>query len=242
MRASPWVTALDADRDGVVSVAELAAAPTALRALDKDNDGRITVSEVMPPRPPEPGAPSSAPLAPELVNTLFSFDENQDGKLSKAEVPERMQGIFARADSNADGLLTRDELTKATTAQERSTTERRGGPPDPVFRALDRDQDGAVSPAELAAASASLKSLDQDGDGALQPQELRPMRGAREGGRGPAEMIDHLFADNDSNHDGKLSKAEMPERLRETFARWDADQDGFVTKAELAKGLAEGRP
>jgi Ca2+-binding EF-hand superfamily protein len=48
-------------------------------------------------------------------------DKNKDGKLSKAELPERMQGIFARADANKDGFLTKAELTKFTSAM--------GGPP-----------------------------------------------------------------------------------------------------------------
>ena len=133
MRPSPLVTALDTDRDGSVSAAEMAAAPRALATLDKNGDGRITIDEVMVRRPQggerggrEREAEPGGAVSPDLVNTLFSFDVNKDGKLSKAEVPERMQGIFLRADTDHDGLLTRDELTKATVAQERREP---GGPP-----------------------------------------------------------------------------------------------------------------
>ena len=48
-----------------------------------------------------------------MVDTLFSFDTNKDGKLSKDEIPERMQGIFARADADKDGVLSGDELRTA---------------------------------------------------------------------------------------------------------------------------------
>ncbi len=231
MRPSPFVAALDTNHDGAISAVEMAGAGKSLLALDKDGDGAIAMAEVMPQRP-EPGGGS-----PDLVNTLFSFDENKDGKLSKTEVPERMQGIFVRADANTDGLLTREELTKATAAQEQRGP---GGPPlDIIFRALDQNQDGVLSKVELAGSVAALKSLDKDGDGELREQELRPMRG---GGRGPGEMIGHLFEENDANHDGKLSKAEMPERMQEMFARADVDKDGSVTKEELAKAFERMGP
>ena len=52
-------------------------------------------------------------------------------------------------------------------------------------------------------------------------------------------MINHLFEENDANHDGKLSQAEIPERMREMFARFDANHDGLVTKEEMTKVLVE---
>jgi Ca2+-binding EF-hand superfamily protein len=121
---------------------------------------------------------------PDLLETLFSFDKNKDGKLSKEEVPERMQGIFARADADKDGFLTREELIKETAGGQ---GERRGpgGPPmDPLLRALDEDQDGVLSEAEIAGASAALKALDKNCDGILSGEELRPAMGPGMGMRG----------------------------------------------------------
>ena len=85
-----------------------------------------------------------------------------------------MQGIFARADADKDGVLTREELTKAA-----GTQERRGGPPmEMILRALDKDQDGALSAVEIDGAAAALRTLDRNGDGVLSGEELRPsMRG-----------------------------------------------------------------
>lgn len=239
MRPSPLVTALDTDHDGAISAAEMAAAPKTLLSLDKNGDGSIALEEVKVRRPE--GEQDGA-VSPDLIILLFSFDENKDGKLSKAEVPERMQGIFARADSDHDGFLTRDELTKATVAQDRRAPG--GPPPDLVFRAMDQDQDGSLSPSEIAGAAAALKTLDKNGDGTLNEQELRPMRGpGGPGGQGgPGEMINHLFEENDANHDGKLSKAEMPERMQEMFERADLNKDGLVTKEEMAKAFESMRP
>ena len=73
------------------------------------------------------GRPASPADTTETVNTLMSFDKNADGKLSRDEVPERMQGLFDRCDKNKDGFLTGDELKAA--ADEQSKT---AGAPAPA--------------------------------------------------------------------------------------------------------------
>ena len=61
------------------------------------------------------GGHGSAPTTnpDEAVKTLMQFDKNADGKLSKDEVPERMQGIFENNDADKDGLLSTDEIKAA---------------------------------------------------------------------------------------------------------------------------------
>lgn len=54
----------------------------------------------------------SGPSPDELVKVLLDSDQNGDGQLSQDEVPERMQGLFARGDANQDGVLSKDELRK----------------------------------------------------------------------------------------------------------------------------------
>ena len=54
--------------------------------------------------------------ADDLTDTLMAFDRNSDGHLDRAEVPERFQGLFDRADTNKDGALTREELKQSATA------------------------------------------------------------------------------------------------------------------------------
>jgi Ca2+-binding EF-hand superfamily protein len=182
---------------------------------------------------------AQAQTADDMVTTLFAYDANKDGKLSKEELPERMQGIFARADTNKDGFLTKDEVRAAMASQQPRRMEgggERGGPPmDMLFRAIDKNGDGILSKEEIANASAALQTLDKNGDGQLTQDEVRPqMRGGGRGGN-PQEMISRMFEENDKNHDGKLSKAEMPERMAEMFDRADTNGDGFLTKEELGK-------
>ncbi|MBL8242398.1 MAG: EF-hand domain-containing protein [Bryobacterales bacterium] len=227
MRPNPVMTALDGDKDGTISAAEIAGAPAALKSLDKNGDGVLAAEEVRPQMPERDGG-----QAVDIAGPLFSFDANKDGKLTKEEVPERMQGIFARADADKDGQLTREEIAKASAGQERRGGGEGGPPMDPLTRALDANRDGALSEAEIAGAVAALKTLDKNGDGVLSGEEIRP---AMRGGRDPREMVNHLFEENDANKDGKLSKAEMPERMAEMFERLDADKDGFVTKEELSQ-------
>lgn len=61
--------------------------------------------------------PASGPTPDEMVKELLEFDQNGDGQLSRDEVPERMQGLFARGDANQDGVLRQDELHKLAETQ-----------------------------------------------------------------------------------------------------------------------------
>jgi len=45
---SPAFQALDTDKDGVISAAELANAAESLKVLDKNGDGKLTEDEVRP--------------------------------------------------------------------------------------------------------------------------------------------------------------------------------------------------
>ncbi|MBI5801542.1 MAG: hypothetical protein HZA92_12590 [Verrucomicrobia bacterium] len=56
------------------------------------------------------GGPGDKPGADsDFITRLFQNDKNKDGKLTKDELPEAMQGIFERADVNRDGAIDRKE-------------------------------------------------------------------------------------------------------------------------------------
>jgi len=68
--------------------------------------------------PPPPGAPRSS-LA--VRERLLSFDIDKDLRISRDELPERMQGLIARGDKNGNGLLDFDEIEALVTATSAAT-------------------------------------------------------------------------------------------------------------------------
>jgi len=52
--------------------------------------------------------PARSPAA--MVDRLESFDANRDQRISRDELPERMQGLVARGDRNADAVLDWEEI------------------------------------------------------------------------------------------------------------------------------------
>lgn len=176
-RGGPALQLLDADKDSVISIAEINNAPTALAKLDANADGQLTADELRPPGRP--------PADRDMAKSLMSFDKNADGKLAKNELPERMQGMLARGDKDGDGFLTSAEIQAMVPAQPR---EGEGGMMrmDPLLSAIDADKNGIISFTELQNSAAALRALDKDNDGQLSSPEIRPAFGGR-GGRGPKQ-------------------------------------------------------
>jgi hypothetical protein len=64
--------------------------------------------------------PARSPAA--VIERLVSFDVNADGRLSRDELPERMQGLVAGGDRNADAALDSDEIRTLVNAASSGAT------------------------------------------------------------------------------------------------------------------------
>jgi Ca2+-binding EF-hand superfamily protein len=84
-----------------------------------------------------------------------------------------------------------------------------------IFAEVDGNRDGYVVRSEL-------RSYHE---------KLRPQREAER-----TKRFDEHFAQADLNHDGKLSRLEVSEKmpqLNQSFAFMDEDRDGFLTRDDL---------
>lgn len=229
--------ALDLDHDGALSPDEIKAAPTSLLTLDRNGDGELTADELTG-RPPEADAG-----ADQLIQQLMGFDKTSKGYLVAADLPERMQGMFARGDANHDGRLTPDEIRALSThqAMPAGPSARPGRAEgvfrmDPVLNALDTNHDGILEADEIAAASTSLLTLDANHDGNLTQDEIRVRQQTVE------DRANHMFDEFDSNKDGKLARNEVPDGLAAQFDAIDTNHDGFLDKQELLKYFSTQGP
>ncbi len=101
-----------------------------------------------------------------------------------------------------------------------------------VFDDADTDHDGRISRAEFAAARMKeFDRLDRNHDGAVSRDDFarllkfRPRAGAR---------LDDWISARDTNHDDKVTRAELQAAPMPVFDRADANHDGFVDQKELS--------
>lgn len=139
----------------------------------------------------------------------------------------RGEKMFARMDSNSDGVLTRSEFT---------------GGAEKRFAHLDSNSDGSVTKEEFNQPRGPRGGHAKKGDGT---------EGEKQKGNRPAPSAEQIerwkahhearFAALDTNKSGKVEKAEMSAEALARFKEIDADKNGVLTKAELQKHHAERR-
>jgi Ca2+-binding EF-hand superfamily protein len=220
-------------RDGQVSKEALARMKAQFAKLDANGDGRITSDEF----------PNARMLA--------AVDANHDGAVTLEEVLG-----FARQRAGRAG---RGERRDGAPGEGR-----RRGPGrfnGAMLRRWDRDQDGKVTRDEFPGREELFKRLDVDGDGVLTPADVEKLRarfekrraqgggragkgpsdrapsgkapGAKAGGAAkPAAPQGNLIQRQDTDGDGRLNRGEF----RGTAAQWrklDKNGDGWITADEL---------
>ena len=112
-----------------------------------------------------------------MGHVMARADTDGDGALTREELRRFRAERFANADADGDGRVTRDEMIARAQAR---AAERAGR----IFDRQDRDGDGVVGAAEFEArGEARLDRLftraDGNGDGLITPAEMRALRGPR---------------------------------------------------------------
>jgi len=143
-----------------------------------------------------------------LMQRVLTHDENEDGKLSKSEMPERLQSMFARADKDENGELTKDEIRRDLEGREGGGGRGEGG---------DREREGGGRGREEG-------GRGREGGG---PGEGRPPFG------GPGGMpMFPLMKALDANNDGEISADEI-NNATAALKKLDRNKDGRLDHEEL---------
>jgi Ca2+-binding EF-hand superfamily protein len=189
------------------------------------------------------------------------LDKNNDGKLVASEIPADKKRFFDRVvrigDKNEDGQLTKSEFQAATSEStdtpvaDTPTPNRpqRGRPgasrnPEEVFARFDRDKDGKLTRKEAPEPFGRL--FDQLKKDSVTLEEFKKVAQRREGNAGrPAQRPEgkakqqsrnpnDLFKQLDTNKDGKLTVAEVPDKMKPILTR-ALEKAGRDNKASLSK-------
>jgi Ca2+-binding EF-hand superfamily protein len=241
------VRVADKNKDGKLSAEELAAG---LKPRE---------------RPAAPGGPGSPEGRPGLETMFKRLDANGDGKVTLDEVPEprreRFKQLIARGDRDGDGALSEQEFIAAGPGAGAGSPDATQGPEGGgdvkrLFSRLDKNGDGKVTLDEVPEERRPrierwIRRADKDGDKALSLEEFtaawrqgRPGEDRPESGRRPPFPSDRglpfpsLFSALDSDHDGKLSAAEIS-AASEVIRKLDKNADGFVTPDEVMSQTPE---
>jgi collagen type III alpha len=187
------MTALDADGDGIISAAEIANAPAALKKLLKNGADHLTMEDLRPPRR-EGGPEGGGPGGPQ------GGGDQKRQKRGDGPRPDGAPGAGGPPGGPAGGPQGGPE--SAVSPGGPGAGGPQGGPGGghrpvpPIIAALDANHDGIISADEINNASAALKTLDKNGDGQLTEDEYRPKRpqgggpGEGPGAKGPGESSD----------------------------------------------------
>ena len=199
------------------------------------------------------------------VEALFQkLDKNGDGKLTKDEVSEEQSRFFERlvrlGDADKDGSLTKDEFKQANKPEEKANTPvggrgdvgaGRGGDPKQRFEMMDKNKDGKVTLDEFPeqARERVKPFFDRLGKTELTLEDYAklPTPGGMGGFGGPRPDPKESFKQFDKNGDGKLTKDELPEPLRERIGqvfdrlgKTELTQEEWVQGAERFMAQAGG--
>lgn len=169
---------------------------------------------------------------------LAMFDGDKNGYLEATEIPAAAQAQIGRieaVDTDGDGKVYPGEIAAFLVQQQAAMRgqihAKAGTRDDPLFAALDTNDDDRLDAREIAGAASALKRHDRNGDGAITPDEVPAalMLGLA---RGSLENADALFSPPAATPQGPAADAPR------WFTAMDASGDGVISRREFL-GTAE---
>jgi len=184
-----------------------------------------------------PGPIDSLDDLQDTAKALFKLaDDNNDNQISQQEaldVANMMVGaMFFRADKNADGTVTKDEMREA---RDKVLAQK------PILRVLftraqTNDPQGVATARN--AGQSVLSVLDTNNDGQLQGTEVK---------QAVQTTVQSFFAAADTNRDGQMSPSELNAAVagagraavQAAFQAADSDNNGALSQAEYDKAIVQ---
>lgn len=252
---------LDANHDGQVTRDEVGQDQMRLfrrllRQSDKNEDGQLSKEEFVAGTTKQPDAADAADAGGQTPRARFNpqqvlarLDRNGDKKLSKEEAPERMRENFDRLDRNQDGFIDAEELARIGGNR---PSDRPQGQADParlaqmaerIFSQRDANSDGKITLDEIPEERRDgfrrmMERLKISPDDGLTKEQFTKAIGQfRQGAARPqgAQGLLRRLKAADANQDGKLSREEAPEQMKQFFDRIDGNSDGFLDATEIRR-------
>ena len=176
VRAQFALRSFDRDpQDGKVEPKEYPGldAERVFRKFDRDKNGSLDAKELVVLAKDEIEDLQKQRKRPDRYNFLTLFDIDDDRRVSMEEYsvlhgPERQ---FRDFDTDSDGVVTYDEIIDYRTERERRRDADAANKPRSVWDLHDADRDGRVSAEEFGGGEAVFRRLDRNRDGYLTPAD-----------------------------------------------------------------------
>jgi Ca2+-binding EF-hand superfamily protein len=203
---------LDKNKDGKLTRDEAQGRPRILALFDRLGKDELTVDDLTAAFSGGGGKKAAKKAQKKAAATEKMADSE--------ESPRGLPAFLRMLDTDHDGRLSREELSKAVE----------------LFDRFDRNHDGFLDQKELM----EMPSVASSDEPTITPSQgfgrLR-RRQAAQADRNVTQLLQRADADGD----GKLSMEEAPPFLKKQFAKIDTNGDGFLDKSELEAWFRQHR-